>query len=68
MRRTKMSTDPITHQDIVNLIDAVKRPVIQTRPLNESAVAAVRNYESLTRRLRTLFEIVPADPKPPIQR
>lgn len=48
-------SEPITHQDIVDLIDAVKHPVIQVRPLGESALKAVAAHRDIRRSLRTVF-------------
>jgi predicted transcriptional regulator len=60
-RRPDMHTDnkPITSDDIKHLIHAIQHPVIQSRPIDPSAERSQRDYATLARRLRTLFEVVP---------
>jgi hypothetical protein len=55
-----MSTNkPITKDDIEDLIEAIKHPVVQTRPLDALAIKATKSYGVLAKSLRTVFEIVP---------
>lgn len=55
---------PITHDDIEELIEAIKHPVVQTRQLDALAIKATNSYAVLARSLRTVFEIVPESSKP----
>jgi hypothetical protein len=58
MRRKKMHTDQgqgISPSDFDRLIEAIKHPVVQVRPLEERALAAIRAFVNISRSLRTVF-------------
>jgi hypothetical protein len=52
----------ITHNQIERLIEAIKHPIIQARPLEGLAQKAAETHAAIARSLRTVFLDAPDTP------